>query len=501
MSNVQKYVLLPVRGLESEELRQFNDKVHQPSFNNAFNARLAITGEKSLEKKPGVKVLHSLHENGPKLVEMGSEAVNALRVSDPGVRAVPVVYYYQQRHLVQLRSQYQPSKTSAVPAISLLVVDAQTQAPLAGATVIAFTDYAKRQGAMDVTDTHGEVKLAFGSASKKLDALVIRDLTGYWGLCKRAITVKDQDAFGLQAVDLTVPDYVEKLYGITPRTNGDGVRVGVIDSGIDLNHPDLTVSGGKVFVVDEGNKGTHGPALKQGEHGTHVAGIIGSRGAAPSGKRGVAPGVTLFSYRVFPNDGGGAQNYDIIRAIDQGVADGCDLLNLSLGGDYADDAVHEAIKVAYDKGTVCIIAAGNGFRAPVAFPAAWPEASAVSAAGDQTTFPPDSLEILDIVPPPAKTDKDVFIAAFSNVGSEIDFTGPGVGIVSTMPGGAYGVMSGTSMACPAVAGVLAALLSNAPGVYGMPRDRARSIAIQGLATLAAKPLGFDREFEGLGLPT
>jgi subtilisin len=108
--------------------------------------------------------------------------------------------------------------------------------------------------------------------------------------------------------------------------------------------------------------------------------------------------------------------------------------------------------------------------------------------------------VLDEVAPFAPVDPRIYISGFSNVGPAIDLTGPGGGIVSTLPGGLYGVMSGTSMACPAAAGMAAVLLSARPEVLGMPRDRSRAIAVIGLLTQAARPLGFDSTLEGAGLP-
>lgn len=78
-------------------------------------------------------------------------------------------------------------------------------------------------------------------------------------------------------------------------------------------------------------------------------------------------------------------------------------------------------------------------------------------------------------------------------------TGPGVGIVSTLPGKGYGVMSGTSMACPAATGAAAALLSAQPQVLAMPRDGQRTTAMLAVINAAAKPLGFPKDLEGLGM--
>jgi subtilisin len=235
-------------------------------------------------------------------------------------------------------------------------------------------------------------------------------------------------------------------------------------------------------------------------HGTHVAGIIAGRGKPPSGLRGLAPSATLRSYRVFGKNAEGASNYDIIKGIDQAVTDDCDLINLSLGGGPPDDAMSAAIEEARSRGTLVIVAAGNGNRSPVSFPASDPSAIAISATGRKRTFPKDSTENGDIARPYGK-DRNNFLAAFSNIGPELDLTGPGVGVLSTVPGG-YASMSGTSMACPAVTGFAAKMLSTAAcvDILNMERDQARSDAMAQALFQAAKSLGFGPRYEGKGLP-
>src|SRR5262249_9583450 len=142
-------------------------------------------------------------------------------------------------------------------------------------------------------------------------------------------------------------------------------------------------------------------------------------------------------------------------------------------------------------------AAGNDDRQPVGYPAADAPCLAVSALGRKGTFPTDSVEAGE-VEGPYGTDKANFIAAFSNVGPEIDFTAPGVGVISTFPGG-YAVLDGTSMACPAATGMAASILSALPQVLGMPRDAARADAIAQAVLTRAQALGFAPMLEGQGL--
>ncbi|HEV7813739.1 MAG TPA: S8 family serine peptidase [Janthinobacterium sp.] len=489
------YVLLPMRGLRAPQMSAL-----QPATVPALAGRLGLAAADPDELPLLPLVLHSVHEDGPKLAELTADDIRALKVSDPGVRIMPLVLYeVSRRPLLELENRIAPAQQDAAAGVHIRVVRAADGAAVAGARVIAFTDFASRSGADGVSDGAGALALPLGAAAAPLDVLVVYGPAGYWGLYRKGLTLENGAELALRAIDLAAADYPAQLYAAKPLSAGKGVTVGVIDTGVDLAHADLAVAGGAAFVVDENDEGGPGPAATEGEHGSHVAGIIASRGRAPAGKRGIAPGARLMSYRVFPNAGGGASNYDIIRAIDRGVADGCDLLNLSLGGLARDEAMHEAIKAAFDHGTVCIVAAGNDGRAEVSYPAHWAEAVAVSAVGKSGTFPAGSSEEADAVAPFAPGDGRVFVAGFSNIGPEVDLTGPGVGIVSTVPGGGYAVMSGTSMACPAVSGAAAALLGENETILAMPRDGRRAIAILGLINGAALSLGFEKNFQGLGI--
>jgi subtilisin family serine protease len=273
------------------------------------------------------------------------------------------------------------------------------------------------------------------------------------------------------------------------------VTVGVGDTGVDTRHPDLVVAGGRNTVVGEkaSDYGDNGEM-----HGTHVAGIVCSRGTPPAGVRGIAPGVALRSYRVFGKGQQQASSYAIIKAIDAAIDDGCDLVNMSLGGGEADEATRAAIEDARMRGTLVVVAAGNGGREPVSFPASDALALAVSAMGRTGTFPAGVPES-EYVAPPRGSDRKNFLASFTNVGPEIDLVGPGVAVVSTVPGG-HAAMSGTSMACPAVTGAAARILSGRRDVLDLPRGRTRSDAMARILLEAAVRLGFGAVNEGQGMP-
>jgi subtilisin len=218
-----------------------------------------------------------------------------------------------------------------------------------------------------------------------------------------------------------------------------------------------------------------------------------------NGFHGVAPGVNLRSYRVFPDTGGGASNFDIAKAIDAATRDGCNLINLSLGGEAADDLTEAVIDRAIDAGVVVVAAAGNEGRHPVDYPAAFTECVGISAMGRRRSFPAESIGTSDIAKPTGWPNGDDFIADFSNIGPGIDVTGPGVEVISTLPGGQYGAMSGTSMAAPAVTGFAAYMLAANP-VVSQTQGTDRSRKLRNLLYGKCKSDGFGREYEGFGLP-
>jgi subtilisin len=495
-SPVEEFVILPARGFVHEIMRE-------PKFATASG--LQVLSHATEGAPSSFRVLHSIQENGPKVAAMTKPAALALRLDNPELRVLPVVYF-QPALGPALRAEAKPSmaKTKAKPAATVtrsgVAVMGSDGTPVAKATVVALTDFAQRIGVEAKTDAKGVASLALPPGAK-VEILAVLPPAGYWSHLARDVKLAAERKIRLQALDLATPDALRQCYpaAVGAGVRGRGVTVGIVDTGVDGTHPDLkaAISGGRNLLINE-DSGDWGPRPgKEGHHGTHVAGIVGGRGAAP----GVAPEATLRSYRVFPAGDGGAPNYAIADAITSAIEDGCDLINLSLGGGPPDELTRDAINYAWDRGVVCIIAAGNDGRRPVAYPGAFPLAVAVSASGWKGSFPTNTTESLDVQAPYSAKNKSAFVARFSNIGPQIDLTGPGVGIVSTLPGGGYGPLSGTSMACPAVAGVTAVLLSRNLPVLNATRDKIRSEAVFKMLGEAAKPLEYGgRDYEGYGLP-
>ncbi len=495
-SSTQQYVLLPQQGLRAFSTPS-NPSLGRFLVDLSHTVSVAESPTSYSLGEPGVemRVLDSVHEDGAKLVEMSPQSASALRATQPGLRLVPVVYYYPA--VAPRPMPASGPKLLAATAgvkITLKIVSQKDSRPIAGATVVAFTDFVHKAGASGKTNSKGEVSLNLGAASKKLDRLYIYAEKGFWGGLKRNTTVTAGMQFPLIPMDLGYTDSLRHFYGNSPDLAGANSKVGVIDTGI-AAHPDLVIDGGLNTVTgeDPNDFGDNGAG-----HGTHVAGIIGARGQPPNGIRGLAPGVKLRSYRVFGKNADGASNFAINKAIDRAVADGCDLINMSLGGGPTDAVTQDAIAHARAQGTLVIVAAGNDGRQPVSFPASDSLSLAVSAIGRKGTFPGGTTQQGDVAAPYG-TDKRDFVAAFSNIGPEIDLAAPGVGIISTFPGG-YAVLDGTSMACPAATGLAARLLATRADILGLARDQTRSDAMAKALLQGAKSLGLGLIYEGQGLP-
>ena len=242
------------------------------------------------------------------------------------------------------------------------------------------------------------------------------------------------------------------------------VDVAVLDTGIDVDHPDLNVVGGADCLQTSGNgprwrRESFCDASMSGDddesHGTHVAGTIAALDNG-IGVVGVAPGARLWAVKVLDSTGSGYTS-GIIAGIDWVVAQGdIEVMNLSLGGSGVSTAYQTAIDNAVASNVVVVVAAGNSTADSADYsPAFVPSAITVSALADF-----DGLEG-GLGTATCRSDIDDTLADFSNYGSPVDLAAPGVCILSTYPleRGSYATISGTSMAAPHVAGAAALLAS------------------------------------------
>lgn len=283
------------------------------------------------------------------------------------------------------------------------------------------------------------------------------------------------------------------LAGYDP-ARGAGLRVGVIDTGLGT-HPALVHIADLGAIVDS----RHDPdaGTDQRGHGTHVCGALGARITDPAGYGGLAPGAAIDSVRVF-GDSDSAHQGDIALALYLlGHQRGCHLVNLSLGTAECSQLVADAIADAYAHGCLTLCAAGNT-NCEVEYPAALDEAVAVTALGRLDWGPPGSLAEHRIPEEPARRADPLYIADFCCHGAAIDATAPGVGIISTVPGGYYAAYGGTSMAAPQVTGVLAVALAEDPDYTGLHADESRARHARKVLNGLCRDLGLAPIYQGRG---
>ncbi len=240
------------------------------------------------------------------------------------------------------------------------------------------------------------------------------------------------------------------------------VDVAVIDTGVDLDHPDLNV-----YRQGAENCSLSLSADDDNGHGSHVSGTIGALDDN-TGVVGMAPGARIWPVKVLNALGVGSTS-DVICGIDYVAAhaDQIEVANMSLGGSGSDDgncgktngdAQHQAICNAVSRGVTFVVAAGNAYEdASTTTPAAYDEVITVSALADFNGRPGGGA------PSTCRQDADDTFADFSNYGADVDLIAPGVCITSTWMNGGYNTISGTSMASPHVAGAAALYASTHPG--------------------------------------
>jgi major intracellular serine protease len=230
---------------------------------------------------------------------------------------------------------------------------------------------------------------------------------------------------------------------------GEGTVVAILDTGIDINHPELKdrIIGGRNFTG-----GSKDNFDDDNGHGTHVAGTIAAI-ENESGVVGVAPQTKLLICKVLDAQGSGG--YSGITAAIKWAADWkgpngerVRVMNMSLGGPYSDPSQYKAILYAVSKGILVVVASGNEGDAnedtyEYGYPSLYPECVTVAAC-----------------------DENKKLAYFSNNHKQVDVISAGVDVLSTYPKSKYAVLSGTSMATPHVTGALALIINLGERYFG-----------------------------------
>jgi thermitase len=224
--------------------------------------------------------------------------------------------------------------------------------------------------------------------------------------------------------------YADLAWDVTKGSSG--VTIAIVDTGINSAHPDLS---GKVRTDGYNYVNNTTNANDDNGHGSHTAGTAAAKTGNGVGVAGMCPNCQLLPVKVL--DSAGSGSYSAIASGIRYAADkGAKVINLSLGGTAGTTALSDAVNYANGKGVLLACAAGNSNTSAASYPAYYSACVAVAA-----------------------VDQNLNRATFSNYGTWVDTSAPGVSIVSTWLGSGYNTISGTSMATPHVAGLAGLLFS------------------------------------------
>ncbi len=250
-----------------------------------------------------------------------------------------------------------------------------------------------------------------------------------------------------------------------------GLKVGIVDTGIDRNHEDIgsarivncaaTKPGGLLglFGADPNPLESRG-CVDDNDHGTHVAGTIGARANNGVGVAGVSPNAQFGICKALHGAAGSGSTAGVANCITYLAQRGNKIISMSLGG-AASTTLQNAVTAATNSGSLIIAAAGNNGNGTLNYPAAYPQVVSVAA--------------LD-----ANDNK----ASFSNVNSDVEIAAAGVNVLSTKRGGGYVAFSGTSMATPHVAGV-ASVVGGELGLTGSDLRNQLNLTADDITTYGA----------------
>jgi serine protease AprX len=338
--------------------------------------------------------------------------------------------------------------------------------------IVAFNDFPSIQSVSNVTDIINSYNGKVIYRYSVIDGMAVTIPDNKVNELKALSNVKyvEKDQVYQILLDKAVPQIGADKVWATGYT-GKGVKVCVIDTGIDASHPDL--NGNKVVAWVDYVNGKTTPYDDHG-HGTHVSSTIAGTGNASGGQyKGVAPEASLMGAKVLSAQGSGS-NTNILKGIDWAVQNGAQVISMSLGSSSHSQAMDDAIKSAVSRGVTVVVAAGNS----------GPNARTIACPGDS----PDAITV-------GASDRSDAIASFSSRGPTYDgrvkpdITNMGVGLMAAKATGTgagkgttyYLPMSGTSMATPMTSGVVALLLQ--------ANKTLTPAQVKAVLTKTAKPLG------------
>jgi hypothetical protein len=363
------------------------------------------------------------------------------------------------------------------------------------------------------TDATGTVALTLAGTIDSVQAIYIKPFANYWErfIWNPALNGAGVNTVSLQPLASFAPagfsrnpflGWGQKLMGLDQQTasglTGQGIRIGIIDSGCDNKHPALThIRTGRDYTKLDaaGNPDQQSWTVDTMSHGTHCAGVIAGNGQ--NGIRGFAPAAEVHILKLFE---GGAFD-SLIRALKYAIDNQIHVINCSLGSDQSSELVQSWMEQARQSGVAVVVAAGNSSGA-VQFPASLPGVLTVSAVGQQGDFPADTYHAQTVMPNMIGVN-GIFPAKFTCFGPQVKVCGPGVAIISSVPGGGYAAWDGTSMAAPHLTGLTALIAAHHPAFANRaaPRNAAWVDRLFQTVIAAASPVGINPNYAGAGLPS
>jgi len=250
------------------------------------------------------------------------------------------------------------------------------------------------------------------------------ELNGYCDICLTPNDTRYSEQWSHQKM--------QSALGWNTLTGASNITIAIVDTGVDYNHEDLS---GKVILGYDFVNNDSDP-MDDHSHGTHCAGIAAAISNNSKGIAGVSWGARILAVKVLAASGSGT-NDQVANGIIYAADHGAKVISLSLGSSSNSQVEHDAVIYAANKGCLIVAARGNNGTSASNYPGSYPECMAISAS----------------------TSTDA-LASYSSYGYDVSVAAPGDLILSTVPGSSYATYSGTSMACPAVAGLAALVWSS-----------------------------------------